>query len=536
MQKETIENKKIEASYDSHPYESYPFPHARPDYIRSIGTLFGMQPPSLENARILELGCAAGGNIINLAETYPKSYTLGVDLSKIEIEHGQRVIKELGLKNIELKHQSITEIDESMEKFDYIICHGVFSWVPEFVRDKILDISKKLLNPNGIAYISYNALPGWNMNNTMRDMMLFHAEIFEEEANKLNQAKLFLNFINESLEGTNTPYANFLKEETEGLMHRDDSYLRHEYLAEVNTQFYFRDFAKLAADKGLSYVGEANLPLMYVGNLPSKVAEKLSAIGDVIRTEQYMDFIQNRRFRCTLLTHNDNQLNRHITGDIINKFYMSCTINAEKPESEIDISNSLESIKFYLNDDKSQDNNINTSSPVMKAILYTFIENQGNPLSADELIKLAQKKLPSMSIENFAQEFASINGKLLFTGYMKIFANKPLVVTKISSKPKVSGLVRYQVKNLVPNKAWVTTQINSVFGLQPHEKYVLEKLDGKHTQDQIADYVFENFENGNLSAASGENKVEDKAALKDLSKQCVVQALERFRTNYILIG
>jgi len=528
------DNKSISDSYDNYPYESYPFPHARPDYIRSIGMVFGMQPPAIETARILELGCAAGGNIINLAESYPKSYTLGIDLSKVEIEHGQKVIKELGLKNIELKHQSITELDESMEKFDYIICHGVFSWVPDFVRDKILDLSKKLLSQDGIAYISYNTLPGWNMNNTIRDMMLFHSEIFEDVDNKVNQAKLFLNFINESLEGTNTPYANFLKEETEGLRHRDNSYLKHEYLAEENTQFYFRDFAKLAADKGLSYVGEANLPLMYLGNLPEKVSEKLAAIGDIIRTEQYMDFIQNRRFRCTLLTHNNAKLNRNISGEIINKFYLSCSVVPEKPKKEADIANPLESIKFFLRG--SDENNINTSSPVMKAVLYAFIENEGNPLTADELLKAAQKKLPSATLENFMQEFSTINGRLLFTGYMKIFASKPQATAKISSKPKVSGLVRYQVQNLAPNKAWVTTQINSVFGLQPHEKYVLEKLDGKHTQDQLIDFVFENFENGNLTASSGENKVEDKAALKELAKQCVIQGLERFRTNYLLIG
>ena len=402
MPKEKVDIKKIEASYDNHPYDSYPLPHARPEPIRAIGTLFGMQPPPLETARILELGCAAGGNIINFAESFPKSYTLGIDLSKVQIEHGQKMIKELGLKNIELKHQSITEIDESVEKFDYIICHGVFSWVPDFVRDKILDISKKLLTPNGLAYISYNTLPGWNMINTMREMMLFHSEIFKEEADKITQSRLFLNFINESLEGTDTPYAKFLKEETEALVHRDNSYLRHEYLEDDNTQFYFRDFAKLASDKGLSYVGEVNLPLMYVGNLPEKVSSKLSTIGDIIRTEQYMDFIQNRRFRCTLLAHNNVKLNRNVTGESINKFFLACDVIAEKAEKEVDIANPLESIKFFMKSGNSPDANVNTSAPVMKAVLYTFIENQGNPLSVDELLKAANKKLPSVARQHLA--------------------------------------------------------------------------------------------------------------------------------------
>ena len=99
---------------------------------------------------------------------------VGIDLSKVQIDAGLANIKALGLKNIELKHCSITDIDESFGKFDYIICHGVFSWVPEFVREKILEISNKNLIENGIAYISYNTLPGWNMVRTIREMMAYH--------------------------------------------------------------------------------------------------------------------------------------------------------------------------------------------------------------------------------------------------------------------------------------------------------------------------------------------------------------------------
>lgn len=520
--------------YDEIPYESYPFFYTRPEHLHTIGTLFGMVPPNIETARILELGCAAGSNIINFAETYPKSYTLGVDLSKVEIEHGVQKVKELALKNIELKHLSIIDIDESFGKFDYIICHGILSWVPSPVRDKIFEIAGKLLTPQGIAFVSYNTLPGWNMVNTTRDMLMFHSSTFTNAYDKLSQAKLFLNFINDALDNSNSPYAKFLKGETELLFKQEDSYLLHEYLEGENKQFYFHQFMNMAKSYNLSYLGEANVHNMYIGNLPAKAAEKLQGINDIVKTEQYMDFIQNKRFRCTLLCRDNIQLNRNINIDTLKKFYLTCNIVPAIAEKEIDLANSFESISFYLNG--SKDATMSTSSPIMKAIFYMYSENIGNPIKLDELLKMATKKLPKFTVQDFEVEFTSNIGRLIFSGYIKLFATKPHSIFKISSKPKVSNLARYQAKKTAVNKLWITNQINEVFPLQIHEKYIIEILDGRNDIKTIQKKIFEKFIAGEITAQEGNNKITDPAALEKLAEQCINSTLERFRTNYILIG
>jgi 2-polyprenyl-3-methyl-5-hydroxy-6-metoxy-1,4-benzoquinol methylase len=165
-------------TYDEVPYQSYPYSVSQPENLKTIGLLFGMNAPEVETARVLELGCAEGGNLIPIAARYPKASFVGVDLSKVQIDAGNVHIKSLGLKNIEHKNCSITDIDEKFGKFDYIVCHGVISWVPDFVRKKILEVSSQNLSENGIAYISYNTLPGWNMIRTIRDMMLYHSKNF----------------------------------------------------------------------------------------------------------------------------------------------------------------------------------------------------------------------------------------------------------------------------------------------------------------------------------------------------------------------
>src|SRR5438067_606079 len=134
-------------SYDEVPYTSYPFPDTHPDHLCTVATLFGLKPPDISQCRVLELGCASGGNLMPLAELYAESTFLGIDLAQRQIDFGQQQVAELGLKNVELRRASITEVDDSYGKFDYIICHGVYSWVPDTVQAKILDVCRQNLSP-----------------------------------------------------------------------------------------------------------------------------------------------------------------------------------------------------------------------------------------------------------------------------------------------------------------------------------------------------------------------------------------------------
>src|SRR5579871_484360 len=167
------------SSYDEMPYQVHSHPESHPDRIATVAHLFSLSPASPAKARVLELGCAGGGNIAPMAEMYPASQFLGIDNSKTQIDQGNALIRPLGMKNLELRHASILDIDESFGKFDFIIAHGVYSWVPEPVQNKILAVIRDHLTPNGIAYVSYNTLPGWHMRGMIRDMMLYHTRRFQ---------------------------------------------------------------------------------------------------------------------------------------------------------------------------------------------------------------------------------------------------------------------------------------------------------------------------------------------------------------------
>jgi SAM-dependent methyltransferase len=158
-------------SYDELPYDDRPIFRTHPGRMAANARLFGMNPPPVETARVLELGCAAGANIIPLAVFYPGAEFVGIDLGRRQIEDGVRRISGLGLANIELRCESITDLPHDAGSFDYIICHGVYSWVPEPVREAILALCRRHLSPNGVAYVSYNVLPGWRAMQPLRDAL-----------------------------------------------------------------------------------------------------------------------------------------------------------------------------------------------------------------------------------------------------------------------------------------------------------------------------------------------------------------------------
>ena len=515
----------VQKAYDQNPYQSYPFAQSTPEKLATLATLFGMTPPKIETARVLELGCAEGGNLIPHAVHYPKGEYVGVDLSAVQINAGKKHIKELGLKNIELKHCSITDIDDSFGKFDYIICHGVLSWVPDFVQDKIVEVSKKNLTKNGVAYISYNTLPGWNMVRTVRDMMMYHAKSFEE-ADKVSQSRALLEFIKNSLEGSDTPYAKALAQETELLSKQGDNYIRHEHLEENNKQFYFNEFMGIANKKGLQYLSDCSLPSMYLGNMKKEVAEKLQEINDIVKTEQYIDFITNRRFRSSLLCHDDIKLNRSLNNDNIKEFAISLDITAEKLLKDVVIADH-EPMKFYFKGNKEQF--ITTTSPALKAAFYVLIENKNYPVLFKDLVNKADKLIKGNNKVAIEDELLKNCMNLVIKGYMDIhLKNRDKDKVKLD-KLNVSKLVMHQIEKT--NNNWITNPSHSHVSISEFDKFAVKYMNGKNTKEKILNELMKESAEGKISLNKDDKKIEGKEQIRKELLIHLDNTIERFTTQ-----
>ena len=292
---------KSDNSYDAVPYGSYPIAASHPDRMFAVAALFGLSPVPPESARILELGCAGGGNILPIASQFPNANCVGIELSESQCEAANIAINFSGLKNIKITQGSIADVTPELGKFDYIICHGVFSWVPEPVREAILRVSSENLSENGVVYISYNTMPGWYLRGMVRDMMLRHVHGITDTAAKTAQARALLSFLVKSSESHQSPYASYLRAEAEFLAKQPDLYLFHDHLEENNKPYFFQDFIRFASQHGLQFLGESNLATMWIGNLSAETSQKLESIQDGVASGHYMDCIVGRSFRETLL-------------------------------------------------------------------------------------------------------------------------------------------------------------------------------------------------------------------------------------------
>ncbi len=289
-------------SYDALPYISDPFPNTHPSLIAAIARLFKIDAAPPSQARVLELGCASGGNIIPLAARYPQASFVGVDLSSAQVAAGQARIAQLDLSNIELRCQSFSEFSTSDGSFDYIICHGVYSWVPAPLRETILRICRDNLSPRGVALVSYNVLPGWRMLQALRDCFLLHATPDTGSRQRVAEARALLQLLPQACPNDGA-YKDFLIAEADRLLKSSDEYLAHEFLDNVNEPCSFREFMDAARRNGLAFLAEAELPSMILANYPQQMAETVRKIGgdELLATEQLIDMVSGRTFRSTLL-------------------------------------------------------------------------------------------------------------------------------------------------------------------------------------------------------------------------------------------
>ncbi len=329
-----MKTEKASNAYDAMPYPPYSFPATHIGRLGAIGRIFGLPTAAPDNARMLELGCSSGTNLLAMAQLFPAAEFVGLDSSERQIESARETLAATGLTNVRFLHADIADPGEDLGLFDYVISHGIYSWVPVGVKEAILRTSRENLKPGGVAYVSYNVLPGWRMRGALRDMMLMHTTGIPDMAGKVEQGKALIQFLAESC-AEDTPYGKYLQEELELLRNADDGYIAHEFFEAENDALYFSDFLKAAAAAQLQYLGDTEPATMIAENLSAKAAATLRSLHlNLLATEQYMDFLRNRMFRNTLLCHAEAALSRNIDPQCLADLHVNPPVALKQPWAE----------------------------------------------------------------------------------------------------------------------------------------------------------------------------------------------------------
>ncbi|MFM2343710.1 MAG: hypothetical protein RLZZ210_318, partial [Pseudomonadota bacterium] len=478
-------------------------------------------------AKVLELGCASGGNLIPHAYRNPKSEYVGIDLSGVQIKAGQEKIQTLGLKNIKLEQISISDIKESFGKFDYIIVHGVYSWIPENVQQDILRICSENLSPKGLAFISYNTYPGWKVKEVMRDAMMLRGSQHSDPHKKLAHARGMVNFIHE-MAAPNSIMRQLVDSEIDLIRNSAPHYLAHEFLEEYNSPCYFKDFVAKAEQNDLTYVGEAEPHTMFVGNLGQQVAAPLlnECGNSQVMLEQYMDFLKNRPFRQTILTHKKraSKIKYKIVSEDIKEFEFCGRFNsAEKVELDY-IPTSFTNTKGIR---------LSVSQPIEKAAILTLSENAPSSLNFRQILEGAQKRLGS-KLPIHADTLAALLEQLIIQGLIRFTIKGTHPTTQISKKPIADDLVRYDATKQ-PQVGTANLWHESV-RLELIQQHILPKLDGKHTTEQLVDHLVKLATSNVIQFSRNGSVITSAEDIKISAQEHLTNALEVCRQQGLLIG
>ena len=521
-------------SYDEVPYPSYSFPQTHPDRLAVIATILGLNPPPPEHCRVLELGCAAGGNLIPMAESLPESTFLGIDLSRRQVIEGQATLAALGLRNIELRHQSIMDFDPGSETFDYIICHGVYSWVPPEVQDRILAICARHLQPDGVAFVSYNTLPGWHMRGMIRDMMLFHGNRFSDPRQKVAQARGLIDFLASSVPMEQNPYGMFLRSELELLRKQPDSYLLHEHLEEHNVPIYFHEFVQRVSRHDLRYLADADLNTLALSAFPPQVSQVLQRVcNDLLQLEQYLDFLRNRTFRQTLLGHKQLEPKYQVDAGVLKRFFISSPLKPASAQPDLQSSN-FELFRGAAGQTAS------SCHPIVKAAMMVLCEEWPQALPFDNLRARARAKLQPRAARDDAvvREDELLLQQALMQFYTTAsgvveFRPRPLrLTTRPNPQPLARPLARWQARSSLR----VTNLQHEQITLSEFGRQALLRLDGERSRSAVVRELADLVLRGHLTLQQNGEKIVEPRRVELLLHPSLDQQIDQFARQALLLA
>ncbi len=397
-----------------------------------LGTLFGLALAPAGRCRVLELGCGDGANLLSMAQTRPQSSFVGVDASAAAIARGSELAEAAALTNAELRIAQLEALPADLGGFDYIVSHGVYSWISPGARGALLACCGERLGPHGIAYVSYNAYPGSHLRDMTREILRYHVRDITDPGARLEQAHRLMQTIVAIEEPS--PYARALREQMERMLNYSDALLFHDDLAEISTPFYFHELVEHAAVRGLQFLSEADLSESRMEGVPASAGALFEAIADdPLAREQYMDFFKNRMFRRTLLCRAQAPVRRAIEDVHLERFAVSSSARPE-PQGE-----SAELETFVTPEGYS----VSTSESLVLAALHALASCWPEALEFPELLERSLDAIDAPA-ELAAARLRAVMLEAYIARVVDLRSTAPPVSADAGERPRASPLARAQ--------------------------------------------------------------------------------------------
>jgi len=277
-----------------------------PKFLNMCAVAANVEPiDETKSFKYLELGCGHGLSLLVNAAIYPNATFYGVDYNPEHIAHARAIAKEANLTNIyfyENSFQEIVDTPEFLPEFEYIVFHGIYTWVNDENRDNLVKICKRHLLSGGMVYNSYNTKPGWLTTEPIQQLILRLSN--EHIGNSIEKIEKIINQL-EDLKNIDMGYFKTFVSDIDFRLNKmnteSKNYTVHEYMHEKWKAFYFPEVCEDMEKAKLNFLCVADISEAYLNDvLPENLSKKILDLKDYKNIELIKDLSFNRAFRRDL--------------------------------------------------------------------------------------------------------------------------------------------------------------------------------------------------------------------------------------------
>ncbi len=459
------------ADYEEVPYIGLPIPNAHPDRLAWTAHIFGGPKPNMNQARVLELGCGDGASLLPLAGFNPEWTLHGIDASPRAIQWANEVAVRSGLENITFTCADLAEVTIEPGTWDFVIAHGLYSWIDPTRRDQLRRLIRKALAPTGLAYVSFNAMPGWAMRGLARKLLMDRPLVDPKEALDASLARI-----------PDTPWGRLLGHELRLARDARLDYLTHEYLAPHNDAFWLRHFVADMAQAGLRWLGDSQFDQVEGRGFES-IRLEFGIPG--LEGEEHADILGGRQFHCAVLARDDAPERPPLERlRILDEAYISGSVTPSDAtfvfdRSQISTMRSAEGVEILVEE------------PLGKAALIELARIDPNGITLTELFTNARELLQrnGVAFDGPAAETEVAEGvlRLWRMGVLSLRVRRGNVTVSMPARPAIPRFLRVEAEV----RGQLSTPLAGALPLDSVATYLLPRIDGTRTPEQLgADAVY----------------------------------------------
>jgi SAM-dependent methyltransferase len=468
--------------YETVPYRGYPISATAPARMALAALAQGGPVASLEAPRVLEIGCGDGANLLPLAYFHPRWQLRGVDSSARAIATAREGARALGIDNVSFADADLASFEPEGEH-DFVIAHGVYSWIDADRRAALRRLARRALAPSGLSYVSFNAMPGWGVRGRIRDLLLRSTERPTLEAARARVEDL-AGLVPEE----QNDWTMLLSHELERARAAADAYLAHEYLAPDNHAFWLGEVTRDFASDGLRYVGDGffGAPEGFVD--PALRARAEGTGGDAIAQEEMIDLILFRQLRAALFCREDAPAPAAV--DVLEHAWVACA--ARRRSDPFDLTVDAEEVF-----DSPYGREIRVRAPLSKMALLVLADRYPEAFRVHTLVAECRERLASHGIAPEAGDEARMREGLSTLAALldvELRLDAPPLRIEPRARPRALALTRHEAER----SETVTSALHTMIPLDPLDRAIVVRLDGSRSVSQVADAIADAQASGEL--------------------------------------